>query len=76
MKTLLIVAALNMQLVYDDATVCKQAQQELKNSNIESICIPKGEDAKSHDMFNTFMEMVMELQSITIDQKESTIENK
>ena len=68
MKTLLIVAALNMQLVYDDASVCKSAQQELKNSNIE--------DAKSHDMFNTFMEMVMELQSITIDQKESTLENK
>ena len=76
MKTLLIVAALNMQLIYDDATVCKQAQLELKNSNIESICIPKGEDARSHDMFNTFMEMVMELQSITIDQKESDIENK
>ena len=64
MKALLIVAALNMQLVYDDATVCKQAQQELKNSNIESICIPKGEDVKSHDMMAQFMDMVAQLQSI------------
>ena len=74
MKALLIVAALNMQLVYDDATVCKQAQQELKNSNIESICIPKGEDAKSHDMMTQFIDMVMELQAI--QNKESDIENK
>ena len=74
MKTLLIVAALNMQLVYDDATVFKQAQQELKNSNSESICIPKGEDAKQSDMFAQFMNMVMELQAI--QNKESDIENK
>ena len=73
MKTLLIVAALNMQLVYDDSAMCSQAQAELKNHNIESICIPKGEDVKSHDMFNTFMEMVAQLQSI---EKESNIENK
>ena len=62
-----------MQLVYDDASVCTQAQLELKNHNIESICIPKGEDAKSHDQFNTFMNMVAELQSI---EKESSLENK
>jgi len=67
------VAALNMQLVYDDASVCTQAQLELKNHNIESICIPKGEDVKSHDQFNTFMNMVAELQSI---EKESSLENK
>jgi hypothetical protein len=30
MKALLIVAALNMQLVYDDMAVCKTAQSELK----------------------------------------------
>ena len=64
MKALLIVAALNMQLVYDDMAVCKTAQSELKNSNIESICIPKGEDVKSHDMMNQFIDMVMELQMI------------
>ena len=64
MKTLLIVAALNMQLVYDDASVCKQAQVELKNNNIESICIPKGEDVKSHDMMAQFMDIVTQLQSI------------
>ena len=64
MKTLLIVAALNMQLVYDDASVCKQAQLELKNNNIESICIPKGEDVKSHDMMAQFMDIVTQLQSI------------
>ena len=64
MKALLIVAALNMQLVYDDMAVCKTAQSELKNSNIESICIPKGEDVKSHDMMTQFIDMVMELQMI------------
>ena len=73
MKTLLIVAALNMQLVYDDSAMCKQAQLELKNHNIESICIPKGEDAKQSDMFAQFMNMVAELQSI---EKESSLENK
>lgn len=64
MKALLIVAALNMQLVYDDMAVCKTAQSELKNSNIESICIPKGEDVKSHDMMTQFIDMVLELQAI------------
>jgi hypothetical protein len=64
MKALLIVAALNMQLVYDDMAVCKSAQQELKNNNIDSICIPKGEDAKSHDMMTQFIDMVLELQAI------------
>ena len=64
MKALLIVAALNMQLVYDDMAVCRTAQSELKNSNIESICIPKGEDVKSHDMMTQFIDMVMELQAI------------
>jgi len=64
MTALLIVAALNMQLVYDDMAVCKTAQSELKNSNIESICIPKGEDVKSHDMMTQFIDMVMELQAI------------
>ena len=73
MKALLIVAALNMQLVYDDMAVCKTAQQELKNNNIESICIPKGEDVKSHDMMTQFMDIVAQLQSI---EKESTVENK
>jgi 3-dehydroquinate synthetase len=64
MKALLIVAALNMQLVYDDMAVCRTAQSELKNSNIESICIPKGEDVKSHDMMTQFIDLVMELQAI------------
>ena len=64
MKALLIVAALNMQLVYDDMAVCKQAQSELKNNNIDSICIPKGEDARSHDMMTSFIDMVLELQAI------------
>ena len=64
MKALLIVAALNMQLVYDDMAVCKTAQSELKNNNIDSICIPKGEDAKSHDMMTPFIDMVLELQAI------------
>jgi len=64
MKALLIVAALNMQLVYDDMAVCKSAQSELKNNNIDSICIPKGEDARSHDMMTSFIDMVLELQAI------------
>ena len=64
MKALLIVAALNMQLVYDDMAVCKSAQSELKQNNIDSICIPKGEDAKSHDMMTSFIDMVLELQAI------------
>ena len=64
MKALLIVAALNMQLVYDDMAVCKSAQSELKQNNIDSICIPKGEDARSHDMMTSFIDMVLELQAI------------
>ena len=64
MKALLIVAALNMQLVYDDMAVCKSAQSELKQNNIDSICIPKGEDARSHDMMTSFIDMVLELQMI------------
>ena len=64
MKALLIVAALNMQLVYDDMAVCKSAQSELKQNNIDSICIPKGEDARSHDMMTQFIDMVLELQMI------------
>lgn len=64
MKALLIVAALNMQLVYDDMAVCKTAQSELKNNNIDSICIPKGEDVKTHDMMTSFIDMVLELQAI------------
>ena len=64
MKALLIVAALNMQLVYDDMAVCKTAQSELKNNNIDSICIPKGEDVKTHDMMTQFIDMVLELQAI------------
>ena len=64
MKALLIVVALNMQLVYDDMAVCKSAQSELKNNNIDSICIPKGEDARSHDMMTSFIDMALELQAI------------
>ena len=64
MKALLIVAALNMQLVYDDMAVCKTAQSELIANNIDSICIPKGEDARSHDMMTSFIDMVLELQAI------------
>ena len=64
MKALLIVAALNMQLVYDDMAVCKTAQSELKMNNIDSICIPKGEDVKTHDMMTSFIDMVLELQAI------------
>ena len=73
MKALLIVAALNMQLTYDDMAVCKQAQAELKSSSIESICIPKGKDTKTDDMFSTFMEMIVEIQKL---QQEGNIENK
>ena len=73
MKALLIVAALNMQLTYDDMSVCKQAQTELKNSSIESVCIPKGVDTRTDDMFSTFMEMIVEIQKL---QQESDIENK
>ena len=69
MKALLIVAALNMQLVYDDMAVCKTAQSELKMNNIDSICIPKGEDARSHDMMTQLIEMVMELQAIQKKEK-------
>jgi hypothetical protein len=64
MKALLIVAALNMQMTYDDMAVCKQAQQELTNHNIQSICIPKGRDSRTDDMMTSFLDMVMELQAI------------
>ncbi len=68
MKALLIVAALNMQLVYDDMAVCKQAQSELMSNNIESICIPKGEDVKTHDMMSAFIDMVQQLEMINKEQ--------
>jgi len=73
MKALLIVAALNMQMTYDDMSVCRQAQAELNKNSIESICIPKGRDTKTDDMFNTFMEMIVEIQKL---QQEGTLENK
>ena len=73
MKALLIVAALNMQMTYDDMSVCKQAQAELTRNSIESICLPKGKDTKTDDMFSTFMEMIVEIQKL---QQEGNIENK
>ena len=69
MKALLIVAALNMQLTYDDMSICKQAQAELNKNSIESICIPKGKDTKTDDMFSTFMEMIVEIQKLQAEGK-------
>ena len=71
MKALLIVAALNMQMTYDDMSVCKQAQAELTKNSIESICLPKGKDTKTDDMFSTFMEMIVEIQKL---QQEGTLD--
>ena len=71
MKALLIVAALNMQMTYDDMSICKQAQAELTKNSIESICIPKGKDTKTDDMFSTFMEMIVEIQKL---QQEGTLD--
>ena len=73
MKALLIVAALNMQMTYDDMSVCRQAQAELIKNNVNSICIPKGKDTRTDDMFHTFMEMIVEIQKL---QQEGNIENK
>ena len=73
MKALLIVAALNMQLTYDDMSICKQAQAELTKNSIESICIPKGKDTRTDDMFSTFMEMIVEIQKL---QQEGRLDNK
>ena len=69
MKALLIVAALNMQLTYDDMSICKQAQAELTKNSIQSICIPKGKDTKTDDMFSTFMEMIVEIQKLQAEGK-------
>ena len=69
MKALLIVAALNMQLTYDDMSVCKQAQAELNKNSIESICIPKGKDTRTDDMFSTFMDMIVEIQKLQAEGK-------
>ena len=69
MKALLIVAALNMQLTYDDMSICKQAQAELNKNSIESICIPKGKDTKTDDMFSTFMAMIVEIQKLQAEGK-------
>ena len=69
MKALLIVAALNMQLTYDDMSICKQAQAELNKNSIESICLPKGKDTKTDDMFSTFMEMIVEIQKLQAEGK-------
>ena len=72
MKALLIVAALNMQLTYDDMAVCKQAQAELNKNSIESICIPKGKDTRTDDMFSTFMEMIVQIKKL---EKEGALDN-
>ena len=69
MKALLIVAALNMQMTYDDMSVCKQAQAELTRNSIESICLPKGRDTRTDDMFSTFMEMIVEIQKLQAEGK-------
>ena len=69
MKALLIVAALNMQMTYDDMSVCKQAQAELTRNSIESICLPKGKDTRTDDMFSTFMEMIVEIQKLQAEGK-------
>ena len=69
MKALLIVAALNMQLTYDDMAVCKQAQTELTKNSIQSVCIPKGKDTKTDDMFSTFMEMIVQIQQLQQEGK-------
>jgi hypothetical protein len=69
MKALLIVAALNMQMTYDDMSVCKQAQAELTKNSIESICLPKGKDTRTDDMFSTFMEMIVEIQKLQAEGK-------
>jgi len=69
MKALLIVAALNMQMTYDDMSVCKQAQAELTKNSIQSICLPKGKDTRTDDMFNTFMEMIVEIQKLQQEGK-------
>jgi len=69
MKALLIVAALNMQLTYDDMSICKQAQAELTKNSIQSICLPKGKDTKTDDMFSTFMEMIVEIQKLQAEGK-------
>jgi len=69
MKALLIVAALNMQLTYDDMSICKQAQAELNKNSIESICLPKGKDTRTDDMFSTFMEMIVEIQKLQAEGK-------
>ena len=69
MKALLIVAALNMQMTYDDMSVCKQAQAELTKNSIQSICLPKGKDTKTDDMFSTFMEMIVEIQKLQAEGK-------
>ena len=69
MKALLIVAALNMQLTYDDMSICKQAQAELTKNSIESICIPKGKDTRTDDMFSTFMDMIVEIQKLQAEGK-------
>lgn len=69
MKALLIVAALNLQMTYDDMAVCKQAQAELTRNSIQSICLPKGKDTKTDDMFNTFMEMIVEIQKLQQEGK-------
>ena len=73
MKTLLIAAALNLQLTYDDMAMCRQAQAELQKNSIQSICIPKGKDTKTDDMFSTFMEMIVQIQKL---QQEGTLENR
>lgn len=71
MKWILIASVLNWQPVYDDQKTCQLAAEELKKVYYQEVaaCLPKpnntaGGDEKVNLMFQSFMNMVKELQAI------------
>jgi hypothetical protein len=58
MKWLLITAALNTQMVYDEEAVCRAAAFEImRGLQQNATCIPQGAD-KSEESFKRFSKML------------------
>lgn len=67
MKWILISAALNLQMVYPDQTVCMTALEQVRTQDMSAICIPAGDDQsdlKIDRMLDQFMNMVTKMQKL------------
>lgn len=71
MKTLLIVATLNMNLVYDNPDLCEQAREKIFEQDKSAICIPYGHPVKDPDKLyiQDFFKMLEKLMEAELDNK-------